>query len=183
MPTDGLIGFVWGDSFQPGHRHQGIDIFGPTGPQGLGETPVVAVYDAYLTRLADWHSAVILRIAQDPLHPERQIWVYYAHMADASGRSFIAPEFPPGTTERFVTAGTLLGYQGNYSADPLNPTGVHLHFSIVQDDGLGHFRNELNIGNTLDPTPYLGIEVDAERLGEAVARCATSGGQGTAPAG
>ncbi len=22
MPTDGYIGFLWGDSFRPGHRHQ-----------------------------------------------------------------------------------------------------------------------------------------------------------------
>jgi hypothetical protein len=92
-------------------------------------------------------------------------------MADAQGNSYIAPEFPPGTTERFVRAGTLLGYQGNYSADPDNPTGLHLHFSIVRDDGNGRFRNELEIGNTLDPSPYLGIEVNAGRLGDELAVC------------
>ncbi|MCX6070410.1 MAG: hypothetical protein NTU91_06065, partial [Chloroflexi bacterium] len=48
MPTDGLIGFLWDDSFYPGHRHQGLDIFGPTGPDGLDQTPVVAAYDGYL---------------------------------------------------------------------------------------------------------------------------------------
>lgn len=171
FPTDGYVGFVWGDSFGPGRRHQGLDIFGPSGPQGLGQTTVVAAYDGYLSRQSDWRSAVIQRVPDDPLRPGRQIWLYYTHMADSEGNSYIAPEFPPGTQERFVRAGTRLGAQGNYSADPMNPTGMHLHFSIVLDDGQGRFRNELEIQNTLDPSPYLGIEVDAERLGDAVPVC------------
>lgn len=175
MPTDGLIGFLWGDSFYPGHRHQGLDIFGPTGPDGLGQTPVVAVADGYLTRLPEWKSAVILRIPEDPLRPGRQIWVYYAHMADADGRSYIVDAFPPGTADAFVAAGTLLGYQGNYSADPDNPTGMHLHFSIVEDDGEGRFRSELQIENTLDPGPYLGLEVNASRAGDDPATCPAAG--------
>jgi hypothetical protein len=173
MPTDGYVGFFWGDSFRPGHRHQGIDIFGPTGPDGLGETPVVAAYPGYLTRLPEWHSSVIIRIPDDPLHPGRQIWIYYAHMADPQGNSFIDGDFPPGTSERPVLPGTLLGYQGNYSADPDNPTGLHLHFSIVLDNGRGSFRNELDIANTLDPTPYLGIQVNADRIGDAIATCSS----------
>jgi hypothetical protein len=160
FPTDGLIGFLWDDSFQVGHRHQGLDIFG--GGQ-LNQTPVVAAYDGYLTRLPEWKSAVILRVPSDPLNPSRQIWLYFTHMADKDGNSFISPDFPPGTYEQFIPAGTFLGRQGNYSGDPNNPTGVHLHFSIVLDDGQGHFRNELDINNTLDPTPYLGIEVNANR--------------------
>ena len=176
MPTDGLIGFVWGDSFRPGHAHQGLDIFGPTGPTGLGKTPVVAAYDSYLTRLPEWRSAVILRVPSDPLHPGRTIWLYYTHMADADGRSYIDEEFPPGAEEVFVPAGTLLGYQGNYSADPDNPVGMHLHFSIVLDDGAGRFRNELEIANTLDPSPYLGVEVNATRQGKDPPTCATPPG-------
>lgn len=173
MPTDGLIGFLWGDSFFPGHQHQGLDIFGPTGPDGLGQTPVVAAYDGYLTRLPEWRSAVIVRIPDDPLLPGRTIWTYYTHMADADGRSYIADAFPAGTHEQFVTAGTVLGYQGNYSADPNNPTGMHLHFSIVLDDGQGRFRNELEIGNTLDPGPYLGVNVRASTAGDQPAVCAS----------
>jgi len=168
LPTDGLVGFVWGDSFRPGRAHQGLDIFGP---DGLGETPVVAAYDGYLTRLPEWRSAVIVRIPEDPLQPGRQIWTYYTHMADERGNSFIDPAFPPGSTEVFIRAGTRLGTQGNYSADPINPVGMHLHFSIVLDDGLGRFRNELEFANTLDPTPYIGFVVNAERLGDAVAVC------------
>lgn len=168
MPTNGLIGFLWGDSFRPGHTHQGLDIFGP---DGLGETPVVAAYDGYLTRLPDWRSTVIVRIENDPLQPARQIWTYYTHMADPDGNSFIADAFPPGTYEQFVKAGTLLGYQGNYSADPDNPTGIHLHFSIVKDDGLGNFKNELEFRNTVDPSPYFGMELNADKVGDEIVAC------------
>ena len=154
LPMSGLVGYGYADSFNFGERHQGLDIFGP---DGLGATPVVAAYDGYLTRLPDWVSTVIIRIPQDPLDPTRQIWTYYTHLADPAGNSYIDSAFPPGTTDVPVTAGTLLGYQGNYSGDPANPVGLHLHFSIVRDDGQGHFLNELNIANTLDPSPYLGV--------------------------
>jgi hypothetical protein len=182
FPTDGFLGFLWGDSFRPGHRHQGLDIFGPSGPDGLGETPVIAAYDGYLTRLPDWKASVIVRVPVDPLDTDHQIWLYYTHMADADGRSFISEAFPPGTNEKFVAAGELLGYQGNYSANPDNPTGMHLHFSIVMDDGWGSFRNELEFDNTIDPSPYFGLELNAERVDDAPAICreptAASGGAG-----
>ncbi len=168
FPTEGMIGYIWGDSFRPGHRHQGLDIFGGADP---GETPVYAVADAYLTRLPEWKSALILRIPDDPLRPGGQIWVYYAHMADAEGRSFISEAFPAGTYEKFVPAGTLLGYQGNYSGDPLRPVGVHLHLSIVRDDGAGGFLNETAIANTYDPSPYFGMALNAATNPEAVPTC------------
>lgn len=154
MPTGGYIGYLWDDSFRPGHRHSGIDIFG--GGEA-GEVPVYAAYDGYLTRLSDWKSTVIIRVPSDPLNPGTQIWTYYTHMADKDGVSFIVDVFPPGTSEVFITAGTLLGYQGNYSGTSGNPTGVHLHFSIVRDDGAGGYLNELEIDNTYDPSPYLGL--------------------------
>jgi len=154
MPTDGYLGFGYGDSWQPGHRHTGLDIFGP---QPLGQTPVFAAYSGYLTRRPDWKSTVIIRIPSDPLAPGRQIWTYYTHLAGPDGASFVSAAFPAGTVEQFVEAGTLLGYQGNYSGEPGNPVGVHLHFSIVRDDGQGQFLNELLIANTLDPSPYLGV--------------------------
>lgn len=159
MPTDGFIGFLWDDSFRIGHRHQGIDIFGGA---GVNQTPIIAAYAGYLTRLPDWKSTVIIRIPEDPLQPGRQIWTYYTHMAGPQGDSYISERFPAGTYEQFVEAGELLGYQGNYSGTPGNPTGVHLHFSIVLDDGEGQFLNELEIENTLDPSPYLGLPLNAK---------------------
>lgn len=168
IPTDGYIGYIWDDSFRPGHRHQGIDIFGGT---PVGVTPVYAAASGYLTRQADWKSSVIIRIPDDPIQPGRQIWAYYTHIADPDGASFISADFPPGTEEVYVEQGTLLGYQGNYSGTPGSPTGVHLHFSIVRDDGQGQFRNELDIENTLDPSPYLGIELNAHRNSGEIPLC------------
>lgn len=158
MPTTGMIGFIWGDSFRIGHQHSGIDIFGGT---EAGVAPVYAAYDGYLTRMEDWKSSLIIRIPSDPLNLDQQIWIYYTHMADPSGESFIVEDFPPGVQDLFVQEGTLLGFQGNYSGTPGNPTGVHLHFSIVKDDGRGHYLNELEISNTLDPSPYFGLALDA----------------------
>jgi murein DD-endopeptidase MepM/ murein hydrolase activator NlpD len=168
QPTSGYVGFIWGDSFRLGHAHQGIDIFGGDEP---GKTPVIAAYGGYLTRLPDWKSTVIIRIPADPLEPSRQIWAYYTHMANGSSISYISPDFPPGTSEVLVKAGTFLGYQGNYSGDPGNPVGVHLHFSIILDNGQGSFRNELKIENTLDPTPYLGLSLNAGQNPNRVVTC------------
>jgi len=168
FPSDGFAGFLWGDSFGLRHTHQGIDIFGGT---EAGITPVIAAYPGYLTRLPDWKSAVIVRVPDDPLHPGRQIWLFYTHMADRFGNSFIASEFPAGTSEKLIEAGTFLGYQGDYSGDSNNPVGVHLHFSIVEDDGTGDFKNELDIDNTFDPSPYLGYPLNGYENHDRVPFC------------
>jgi hypothetical protein len=168
FPTEGYIGFLWGDSFHPGHRHQGIDIFAK---DSSGQTPVYAAYSGYLTRLPDWKSSLIIRIPQDPLNPDRQIWTYYTHMADMRGNSYIVADFPPGSNEIFVKEGTLLGYQGNYSGTPGNPVGVHLHFSIVKDDGEGSFLNELKIQNTLDPSPYFDLLLNGHSNQDSIPLC------------
>jgi murein DD-endopeptidase MepM/ murein hydrolase activator NlpD len=170
VPSSGYIGFLWGDSFRIGHRHQGIDLFSGT---EAGQTPVIAAYSGYLTRLPDWKSSLIVRIPADPLQPERQIWTYYTHLAAPDGSSLIAEDFPPGTSERYVEAGTLLGWQGNYSGNPDSPVGVHLHFSIVLDDGQGSFLNELKIQNTLDPSPYFGLNLNASKNKDEIPLCAS----------
>jgi len=169
MPTRGLIGYLWDDSFKIGHRHQGIDIFAGT---DIGVTPVYAAYDGYLSRLPEWKSTLIIRIPSDPLQPGRQIWTYYTHMADPDGNALIAADFPPGTSEVFVKAGTLLGYQGDYSGDASNPVGVHLHFSIIKDSGTGKYLNELEIANTLDPSPYFGLPLYKNDHPEYPIKCA-----------
>lgn len=168
QPTDGFIGYLWDDSFRVGHRHQGLDIFGGT---DVNVTPVVAAYPGYLTRLPDWKSTLIIRIPSDPLQPGRQIWTYYTHLAGPQGDSYIVDQFPPGTYEVPVEAGALLGYQGNFSGTPGAPVGVHLHFSIVLDDGQGQFRNELEIENTLDPSPYFNLPLNANTNPDQIPLC------------
>lgn len=168
IPSDGYIGYLWGDSFRPGHHHQGIDIFGGT---DVNITPVIAAYSGYLTRREDWKSSLIIRIPDDPLQPGQQIWIYYTHMAGPDGDPYISELFPSGSREVYVEAGTLLGYQGNFSGTPGNPTGVHLHFSIVRDNGQGSFLNELEIENTLDPSSYLGLPLNAALNTDTIPLC------------
>ena len=168
FPTDGMVGFLWGDLMGKLHRPQGIDLYART---EVNVTHVISAYPGYLTRLPDWKSSVIVRVPSDPLNPGKQIWLYYTHMADNEGNSFISSEFPAGTSEKFIEAGTLLGYQGNFSGDPNNPVGIHLHFSIVEDDGSGKFKNELEIGNTLDPSPYLGLPLNGNENRNNVPLC------------
>lgn len=158
MPTSGFIGYLWGDSFKLFTQHQGLDIFAGTMD---GVTPVYAPYDGYLTREAGWVSTVIIRVPDDPLEEGRQIWLYMTHLATADGQTLIDAKFPEGASEVPVKAGDLIGYQGSWSGDPQNPVGVHLHFSIVKDDGQGHYLNELKIQNTLDPSPYFGFPLNA----------------------
>ncbi len=160
LPSDGFIGLLYGDPRGPysqAQPHQGIDIFSNSDP---GQTPVYAAYDGYVYREPDWASTLIIRVPQDPLQPERQIWLYYTHMADREGNDFILDAFPPGTREKFVEQGTLLGYTGDYNGQSLRSIWVHLHFSIVMDNGSNQYLNELEFTNTVDPSPYLGMNVN-----------------------
>lgn len=161
LPADGWIGLMYGDPRGPysiDHPHQGIDIFSYNGP---GLVPVYAAYDGYLTREERWQSSLIIRVPDDPLQPGRQIWLYYTHMAPRDGSTdYISDAFPPGTTEQFVSQGTLLGYTGNYNGNSPRGVWVHLHFSIVVDDGSGSYSNELEFNNSIDPSRYLGIPVN-----------------------
>ncbi|MCB0184296.1 MAG: M23 family metallopeptidase, partial [Caldilineaceae bacterium] len=159
---NGYIGFGWDDSFRPGHRHSGLDIFGPDGENNV--TPIIAAYDGYLTREADWKSTVIIRHPDFPAVPAaslaegEQIWTYYTHMASRDGtESYVASEFPPGTRERFVEAGTLLGRQGNWGGSPWQLTGRHLHFSVVKSTAAGSYHDEREITNTYNPMFLLGL--------------------------
>lgn len=160
LPSEGYIGLLYGDPRGPyssAAPHQGIDIFSNSLP---GMTPVYAAYDGYITREDTWRSALIQRVPDDPLQPGRQIWLYYTHMADREGNSFIIPAFPPGTRELFVEQGTLLGYTGDYNGNSPRSIWVHLHFSIILDDGQGRYLNELEFANTLDPSAYLGMPLN-----------------------
>ncbi|MBN1966038.1 MAG: M23 family metallopeptidase [Anaerolineae bacterium] len=162
VPSAGLVGGLpYNAPYGPYNYftpHTGIDIFGAG---SVGTDPVYAAYDGWLTREADWVSAVIIR-HDDPLYPGETIWTYYTHMANESGsQSYIEARFPPGAREVPVQQGELLGYQGLYNGGPgLAQIGLHLHFSIVRSDTDGSYRNESVFANTLDPTPYLGLPLN-----------------------
>jgi peptidoglycan LD-endopeptidase LytH len=156
VPSTGWLGVLYGDSILGTVNHSGLDVFGL---RGNGVTPVYAAYDGYLSRRPEWVSAVIIR-HNDPLQPGRQIWTYYTHMADRAGHSYILSQIPPGTEDLPVKQGTLLGYQGDYNGQSWRAIDTHLHFSIVEDNGLGEFQDETDRANTLDPSPYLGMRLN-----------------------
>lgn len=172
LPSEGLVGLLYRDPAGPYdvlRPHTGVDIFG-AGPSGT--VPIVAAYEGWLTRLDNWRSTVIIR-HEDPLQEGRTIWTYYTHMANRDGtQSYIVEDFPPGTREVYVEQGRLLGYQGEYNGDAFR-VAMHLHFSITTSDADGGFRNEAVLGNTLDPSHYLGLNVDFSTRPTFPIRCAT----------
>jgi peptidoglycan LD-endopeptidase LytH len=172
LPSRGFVGLLFSDPsapYNPVARHPGVDIFGNG---EVGTVPVYAAYDGYLSRLPGWISSVVIRIPNDPLDTSRQIWIYYAHMASISGStSYISSEFPVGTSEKFVKQGTLIGYQGLYAGGGMPPIAMHVHFSVVQSNPDGTFKNEARFGNTLDPSPYFGMNLNADANPTIPVRC------------
>ena len=162
IPSSGYLGVGWNDGVAPLYQHTGHDIFSPDGADNV--TPIYAVYDGYLTREEHWRSAVIIRHPDFDELPDivgdEKIWTYYTHMASQDGtESFISEEFPRGTREKFVEAGTLLGYQGSWAGTTERDMSRHLHLSIVKSDANGTYLNETEIVNTFDPTPFFGFEL------------------------
>jgi peptidoglycan LD-endopeptidase LytH len=172
LPTEGFIGLLWNDSSAPytfTNRHTGLDTFGYG---AVGTIPIYAVYEGWLTRHEDWRSTVIIR-HDDPLQAGRSIWTYYTHMASRDGdTSYVHAAFPAGTYSVFVQQGTLLGYQGLYN--PAFPIAMHLHMSIVTTADDGSFKNEAILGNTLDPSPYFGLQLNADKNPTRPVRCVDS---------
>ncbi len=171
LPSNGLIGLLWNDPAAPYtifSAHTGMDIFGDGEP---GTVPVYAAYDGLLSRRGDWLASVIIK-HDDPLQMGRTIWTYYTHMAARDGsRSFIAPVFAAGVTDVAVKRGDLLGYQGEFAGVGRAPIGMHIHFSIVTGEDDGTFKNEAVIGNTLDPSPYFGMQLNIADLPERPITC------------
>ena len=165
FPTTGFVGLYYGDSRLPytnWRLHQGIDIFTD---QPIGQVPVYASADGYITRETSWTSALIQRV------PDQGIWLYYTHMADEEGNDFISTEFPRGTYAKFVSRGTLLGYIGNYDGNRPSRIWPHLHFSIVKTNYDGSYLPENDFNNTADPSPYLGLNLHYQTAQRAPARC------------
>jgi hypothetical protein len=165
LPTNGLLGVRQSDI--------GLDFFG-WGNEG--SVPVYAVADGLLTRLPGWSDAVAVQ-HDDPLRPGEKVWSYYGHMASADGsESYIVRDFPLGSTDVPVAAGQPLGYQGRWSEQTrtIATTWTHLRFSIVRAAEDGLFPREMVPENVLDPSPYLGITLRAEK-GYASLRCEEQG--------
>lgn len=126
-----------------------------------GQVPVYAVADGLLRRGAEWWATVAV-LHEDPLRPGMQVWSFYDDLASADGKtSYVAPEFPPGSEGVPVQRGQLLGYQGRGDGSPDTPATawMHLRFGVVQATPRGDFPGALFPEYFLDPTPYLGLQL------------------------
>ncbi len=146
LPTSGAFGVQW--------RENGLNIFGWGNKKTV---PVYAVADGVLIHPSGWEGAVVIQ-HDDPLNPGDQVWTIYADMLSASGHeSYILDDFPPGSIEMLVSAGQLLGYQGEWSGRPYWAMPAHLRFAVVNEIPSSIMMNDEVFKNAVDPTPYLGI--------------------------
>ena len=74
--------------------------------------------------------------------------------------SFIVEDFPAGITNVAVKSGQLLGYQGAWSGIPPWPKWVHMVFAVVDASGQNTFPEKISVESTLDPVPYLGLNIE-----------------------
>lgn len=150
LPSDGSLGIAW--------MKDGLDFFG-RGKQG--SIPVFAVADGMLTRLPGWVDVVAV-LHEDPLRPGKKVWAMYGGMAAANGAdSFVADDFPEGTTDLPVKSGQLLGYQGSWSETPQWPKWVHMSFAVTDGMAQESLPEDLPAEDTLDPAQYLGLIVES----------------------
>jgi len=75
--------------------------------------------------------------------------------------SYIAQDFPLGSSDVPVKAGQLIGYQGQWSGQPSRSMWVHLRFAVVRAADDGSFP-DVEPENILDPSLYLGIATRTE---------------------
>ena len=160
LPSDGTLGIKWQDG--------GLDFFG----QGNeGKIPVYAVAYGLLIRWPNWVDAVAI-LHDDPLHPGSKLWSYYGNMIAANGiDSYVAEDFPLGASGIPVKAGQLLGYQGPWSGKPRWPTWVHMHFNIIRAAKEEAFPSDWTLGETLDPSSYLGLTFKSKNENSQPLRC------------
>ena len=160
LPSDATIGVQWRDG--------GLDFFGHGNE---GKVPVYAVADGLLTRRDDWVDSVAI-LHEDPLNPGQPVWSYYGSMVDANGTdSFVAEDFPAGSTNIPVEAGQLLGYQGTWSGTPLWPRWMHLHFAIILAEDEDEFPIETKAEDRINPATYLGLAIPIENNNSQPLRC------------
>ena len=150
LPSDGSIGIGW--------TEDGLDFFG----RGkAADIPVYAVADGLLTRLSGWVDVVAIQ-HEDPLRPGKKVWAMYGGMAAANGAdSFVAEDFPEGTTNLPVKSGQLLGYQGSWSETPQWPKWVHMSFAITDGTAQASLAQNSGARDSLDPAQYLGLIVES----------------------
>jgi hypothetical protein len=122
-----------------------------------GKVPVVAVADGLVTRRADWDNMVAVQ-HDDPLKPGKKIWSLYFGMASEQGaQSYISEQFPKGTVAKPIKTGEVIGQQGMFSGQAFS-MWLNVAFGVVEAKPNGNLPDDV-LGSTVDPGPYLGLEL------------------------
>jgi murein DD-endopeptidase MepM/ murein hydrolase activator NlpD len=113
------------------HPHAGVDIFADQG------TPIAAPFDGYVSRDPNTlgGNAVEVKGAQG--------YVYMAHLVAY------------GITDRYVKAGTVVGFVGN--TGDAQGTSFHDHFEWHPDAVAPYDRQISGTNGAVDPFPYLQV--------------------------
>jgi hypothetical protein len=130
LPAQGQLGWPYDD---PGHGEGGIYSPNHTGIDILGNfgDPIFAAYAGRVSAITNYSVTIY--------HSDLGIWTYYTHMSSVNVN-----------VNDNVIKGYIIGQMGSVNTDI-----VHLHFSIKINVG-----DERYIGNTTDPSPYLGANVN-----------------------
>jgi hypothetical protein len=105
---------------------------------------------------------VLAILHDDPMRPGKKVWAMYGGMSGANGvDSFVAENFPEGTTNLPVKSGQLLGYQGSWSETPQWPKWVHMSFALTDGTTQQALPENAISADVLDPAQYLGLIVES----------------------
>ena len=136
IPTTGTVGWSYRWPTGGGSLHTGVDLFGARGD------PVYAAEGGPVLSADDRRVRV--------RHAALGVDTYYTHLERVHVR-----------TGQRVARGQLIGEKGDKGADV-----VHLHFSVTRvPSGAADWTwlDEREIANTVDPSAYLGANVDYRR--------------------
>ncbi len=148
IPTEGQMGLFW-------YNRQLLLM----GSGYSGEIPVYAIADGLLYQFPGWETSVAIR-HEDPFDAGKIIWSFYGDLAPAfnAENSFIEDRFV-GAQGEPVSAGELIGYQGNWLGSE-HQTWVHLRFALLPADADGGFPEALKpINDIYAPLPSLQEQV------------------------
>jgi hypothetical protein len=170
IPTSGFIGFLYDEPVSKGVVHAGVDICTANNCSSTAEGnevraayggKLVAIYNDQVQPLSPSNPvAAIVVLEQDNISlPGMPMTVYswYLHMAkDGSSISYVNPQLVLG---HYYPAGTFLGHQGNRRVLGICCAVTHLHFQVQTND------TDLFFKNSLDPSPFLGPNVNFTKSG------------------
>lgn len=152
--------------------HDGIDLAQVNNQEGV--EPVYAVCNGTLNPISKYSFRILCDTIDARFNvPNRNVYVYYTHMANKSGStSYILTPFRGSSSVR-VSQGQHLGYQGSYGVSKY----VHLHFSVNSQWGERY---------NIDPSRYFGTALDYQSGARATGKtppfsCSLSQPQTAAP--